>query len=284
MTTSEAIKSKPSSIAHRLKASFPVRRLSFDFTSSKRYWFGDDAYFTHLMNAMSAIFPQGELMLIEALRNIRDTIDDPVLQAEISAFIGQEAMHANEHLAFNHYADEQEINIDKLQNEIKALYGVMQKVLPSMHIMSIGCAIEHITATLGAELLRNDDWNHRLVGPVAKLWLWHAVEENEHKAVFFDAYVASGGGYLSRIFYMTIAGSVLIFLISNNMRRLLKADRVLSLKGITQFIKEGVGHRGLLTLQTVKDFVDYYRPDFHPFDHDTKALEKIWQQRLDLKI
>lgn len=149
MTTLEATKSKPSSIAHRLKASFPVRRLSFDFTSSKRYWFDNDPYFTHLMNAMSAIFPQGELMLIEALRNVRDKIDDSVLQAEISAFIGQEAMHAKEHLAFNRYADEQQINIDKLQNEVKALYALMQKILPSMHIMSIGCAIEHITATLG---------------------------------------------------------------------------------------------------------------------------------------
>lgn len=284
MSTLEAIKINPSSTAHRLKASFPVRRLRFDFTSSKRYWFDNDAYFTHLMNAMSAIFPQGELMLIEALRNIRDKIDDPLLQAEISAFIGQEAMHAKEHLAFNRYADEQHINIDKLQNEVKDLYAIMQKILPSMHIMSIGCAIEHITATLGAELLRNDHWNNRLVGPVAELWLWHAIEENEHKAVFFDAYVASGGGYVSRIFYMTFAGSVLTFLIANNTRRLLKADRMLSLKGITQFLKEGVGHRGLLTLQTVKDFLDYYRPDFHPFDHDTKALEKLWQQRLDLKI
>ncbi|MFA4980837.1 MAG: metal-dependent hydrolase [Sphingobacterium sp.] len=284
MSTLEAIKINQSSTAHRLKASFPVRRLRFDFTSSKRYWFDNDAYFTHLMNAMSAIFPQGELMLIEALRNIRDKIDDPLLQAEISAFIGQEAMHAKEHLAFNRYADEQHINIDKLQNEVKDLYAIMQKILPSMHIMSIGCAIEHITATLGAELLRNDDWNNRLVGPVAELWLWHAVEENEHKAVFFDAYVASGGGYISRIFYMTIAGSILTFLIANNTRRLLKADRMLSLKGIAQFLKEGVGHRGLLTLQTVKDFLDYYRPDFHPFDHDTKALEKLWQQRLDLKI
>jgi len=284
MSTLEAIEINQSSTAHRLKASFPVRRLSFDFTSSKRYWFDNNAYFTHLMNAMSAIFPQGELMLIEALRNIRDKIDDPLLQAEISAFIGQEAMHAKEHLAFNRYADEQHINIDKLQNEVKDLYAIMQKILPSMHIMSIGCAIEHITATLGAELLRNDDWNNRLVGPVAELWLWHAVEENEHKAVFFDAYVASGGGYVSRIFYMTIAGSILTFLIANNTRRLLKADRMLSLQGIAQFLKEGVGHRGLLTLQTVKDFLDYYRPDFHPFDHDTKALEKLWQQRLDLKI
>lgn len=106
MTTLEEVKPKPSSTAHRLIASFPVRRLSFDFTSSKRYWFDNDAYFTHLMNAMSAIFPQGELMLIEALRNIRDKIDDPMLQAEISAFIGQEAMHAKEHLAFNRYVDE----------------------------------------------------------------------------------------------------------------------------------------------------------------------------------
>lgn len=284
MTTLEATKSKPSSIAHRLKASFPVRRLSFDFTSSKRYWFDNDPYFTHLMNAMSAIFPQGELMLIEALRNVRDKIDDSVLQAEISAFIGQEAMHAKEHLAFNRYADEQQINIDKLQNEVKALYALMQKILPSMHIMSIGCAIEHITATLGAELLRNDNWNNRLAGPVAELWLWHAVEENEHKAVFFDAYVASGGGYLSRIFYMTFAGSILIFLIANNTRRLLKADQVLSLKGITKFFKKGLGSEGLLTMQTVKDFLDYYRPDFHPFDHDTKKLENLWQQRLNLKI
>ena len=70
MSTLEAIKINQSSTAHRLKASFPVRRLRFDFTSSKRYWFNNDAYFTHLMNAMSAIFPQGELMLIEALRNI----------------------------------------------------------------------------------------------------------------------------------------------------------------------------------------------------------------------
>lgn len=270
------------SMAHRLKASFPVRRLSFDFHHSERYWFDGNVYYTHFMNAMSAIFPQGELMLIEALRNIRGSINDPILQAEISAFIGQEAMHAKEHMAFNRYAEAQQIDLDSLQQEVKVLYQWMQKLLPPMHIMAIGCAIEHITATLGAELLRRDDWNHRLQGAVGELWLWHAVEENEHKAVFFDAYVASNGTYLSRVFYMTMAGSALAFLIANNMQRLLRADRALSVKGLAQFIKDFTGTGGLVTWQTIKAFMDYYRPSFHPFDHNTKDLEKTWHQRLKL--
>jgi predicted metal-dependent hydrolase len=66
-----------------------------------------------------------------------------------------------------------------------------------MHIMSIGCAIEHITATLGAELLRNDDWNHRLVGPVAELLLWHAVEENDIKLYFLMLTLLQAGIFIS---------------------------------------------------------------------------------------
>ena len=32
----------------------------------------------------------------------------------------------------------------------------------------------------------------------APLWLWHALEEAEHKAVAFDVYRAAGGGYVRR--------------------------------------------------------------------------------------
>jgi len=109
-------------------------------------------------------------------------------------------MHAKEHIAFNRYADEQNINIEKLEHEMKVIYAFMQRILPTMHIMAVGCAIEHITATLGGALLSRDDWNHRLQGPVGELWLWHAIEENEHKAVFFDAYTAAGGNYIARAF------------------------------------------------------------------------------------
>lgn len=270
------------SIASHKKASFPVRRLSFDFNHAARYWFDGDSYLTHMMNAMSGICPQGELMLIEALRNIRGQIEDEALQAEMSAFIGQEAMHAREHSAFNRYAAEQGIDIAQLEAEMKWVYLWMQKLLPSMHIMAVGCAVEHITATLGAALLRDDHWSRLLHGPVGQLWLWHAVEENEHKAVFFDAYVAAGGGYALRAFYMALAGSIVALLIVNNMRRLLAGDRQLSLTGIAGFCRRISGRHGLLNRQTMSDFADYFRRNFHPFDHDTKALEQLWQQRLGL--
>lgn len=270
------------STANRKKASFPVRRLSFSFDSAARYWFADDSYLTHMMNAMSGIFPQGELMLIEALRQVRGQIQDDVLQAEISAFIGQEAMHAKEHIAFNRYASAQGIDIAALEAEMKWIYQWMQKLLPSMHIMAVGCAVEHTTATLGATLLRDDHWSSLLHGPVGQLWLWHAVEENEHKAVFFDAYVAAGGSYALRAFYMALAGAILSVLIVNNMRRLLAGDGVLCIKGIAGFCRRISGAGGLLNRRSISEFADYFRRDFHPFDHNTKALEQLWRQRLGL--
>ncbi|MCY1541658.1 putative metal-dependent hydrolase [compost metagenome] len=47
--------------------------------------------------------------------------------------------------------------------------------------------------------------------------------------------------------------------------------------------------RGLKTLfgprngyfpKMIKPYLDYYRPGFHPLDHETKALEKRWKARL----
>lgn len=276
------MRSVQSAPVNRIKASFPVRRLSFDFKTSSRYWFDNNPYFTHFMNAMSGIFPQGELMLIETLRKIRIRVTDQNLQAEMSAFIGQEAMHAKEHMTFNRYAVEQQIDINHLEQEMKRIYALMQKILPTMHIMAIGCAIEHTTATLGAALLSRDDWNQRLTGPVGNLWLWHALEENEHKAVFFDAYIATGGSYITRIFYMAIAGGAIGLLIANNMRRLLKADQQLASKEIIQFLWAFAGPDGLVTTKVIKEFLDYYRPSFHPTDHNTKILEQQWREKLQL--
>ena len=266
----------------RAKATFPVRHLKFNFSTSTRYWFNNDPYPTHLMNAMSSVFPRGELMLIEALRKLRPSIQDPTLLEQISAFIGQEAIHAREHIAFNRYAEEQAIDLTTLENQVDALYTQMKKWLPNMHIMAVGCAIEHITATLGSELLRSTHWNQKMQGPVGQLWLWHALEETEHKAVFFDAYQAAGGGYLLRALYMALAGSSVALLIGNGWLRLLHKDQQLNAQGIVEFAREFAGPGGLLNGRTVRGLFDYFRPSFHPNDHDTAQLEQQWRDELQL--
>ena len=56
---------------------------------------------TEIMNALSTLFPEGEQFFVDSVRHYKDQITDPVLQAEIVGFVGQEAMHSKEHEAFN---------------------------------------------------------------------------------------------------------------------------------------------------------------------------------------
>ncbi|AMQ90552.1 hypothetical protein ASQ50_18710 [Marinobacter sp. LQ44] len=61
---------------------------------------------THVFNGMSALFPDGERFFVASVRAVREAVNDPQLQKDISAFIGQEAMHAKEHEKFNRGATE----------------------------------------------------------------------------------------------------------------------------------------------------------------------------------
>ena len=63
--------------------------------------------------------------------------------------------------------------------------------------------MEHFTATL-AELVLTNEEIRDLMGDdaVRDLFVWHALEESEHKAVAFDVYKAVGGGERLRVWTM----------------------------------------------------------------------------------
>lgn len=44
-------------ISNRAGASFPVRRMNFDFDQVPEYWMNGSAGLTHFMTALSALFP-----------------------------------------------------------------------------------------------------------------------------------------------------------------------------------------------------------------------------------
>ena len=49
-------------ITNRAGASFPVRRMSFDFDQVSEYWMNGSAGLTHFMTALSALFPRRKIL------------------------------------------------------------------------------------------------------------------------------------------------------------------------------------------------------------------------------
>ena len=118
---------------------------------------------------------------------------------------------------------------------------------------------------------------HQSVRP---LWVWHALEESEHKAVAFDVYRTVGGGYLLRVAIMLLTTAIFFAEVAHVHARFLAARRLLWrpwrwLRGIS-YMWLRPGHLRRL----IPGYLDYFRPGFHPDDRDTTRLLDDWREQL----
>jgi len=151
---------------------FPVRRMDFDFAETKKYWFNNDAGLTHFMTALSALFPVGERFFVDSVRAVRKNpkiADNVDLQAQISAFIGQEAMHSKEHHALNMHASEFGYKDIEWMEAFTATVLSARKILTpfapiEMIDLAATCALEHFTALLAEQVLNNPKFQSMMAG------------------------------------------------------------------------------------------------------------------------
>lgn len=266
------------------KAQIPVRRMDFDFAQTPRYWFDNDPFITHLLNGLSALFPDGERFFVDSVRAVREQIQDPAMQQLISGFIGQEAMHSKEHRAFNDYATAQGFDLAGIEDELKVSLGQLRKITTPMQQLAITVALEHFTAIIAAQLLRREDISALFQGRMYNLWMWHAIEENEHKNVAYDVFQQVGGSYRLRIVVMMLA--TVLFLAGAAMwqARLLWADKKLAMflpRHWARGLNRAWGLKGFFT-GVIPDYFDFYRPGFHPSQHQTDGLLAHWRAQLAL--
>ncbi len=260
-----------------------VRRVAFAFGAEAalpRYWYDGRPFESLYWAALSALFPAGERFFVRSVRALRGHVKDPRLAVEVSAFLAQEALHSREHERLNAAMARLGVDAARVERELgPILEAIEARFTPRMNLAAT-CALEHFTATLAAQLL--EDPEHRAKGhpAVMDLWLWHALEEVEHKSVAFDVFVAAGGTYEERAAAMAFATAVFLALSTFWHLRLLREDGRLfdlraNLRGARAFWSRG-GLFGRLRPR----YLDYYRRDFHPHDHDTEALVKEWRERL----
>lgn len=285
-------------ITNRAGASFPVRRMAFEFDQVPEYWMQGSAGLTHFMTALSALFPAGEKFFIDSVRAVRyhpAIKDNQELQKEISAFIGQEAMHTQEHVGFNASAQKYGHDVERLdrytdkviQGARKVFAGVGKPfgITQEMVDLTATTALEHFTATIATQLLRNSHIQELMSDDTMKtMWLWHAIEENEHKAVAYDVFEGVFGqgtkAYLLRTSSL-VAAMLTLFVAQNYfLFRLLKEDKQLNLEAFKAIYTYAYSpSKGIITGMG-REMLAYFRPGFHPNDLDTVSLLDTWKAKL----
>lgn len=268
----------------RLPASFPVRRMDYNFENTPKYWCANDPAMTHYFTGLSTLFPEGESYFVRSVRALREHVKlNEALDREISAFIGQEAMHSKEHHAFHISAQQHGLNPESLEKATGIVLKGLEKVFSKKWNLLVTVGLEHYTAVLVVSMMETVN-EYMTDKTIRDLWLWHSVEETEHKAVAFDLYeYLYGNGlnaYLPRVTIFTLSLILITGLSTIYQIVLMKRDKQLSnLKTWQNFFNFAAKQYKTF----IPKFFEYYRYDFHPNQTNEKNLVATTKIKLGIK-
>jgi hypothetical protein len=267
----QTLKVQPEDI-HNRPRNIEFVRSAPDGTSA---WMGGDPIKSAWFNALSMTFPEGERFFIDAVKAHRHFADGK-LAADVKDFIVQEALHTREHAALNALIDRQKYPVDAIEAEVKWRTDFGRARGP-MAMLTVTICLEHFTAIMAHDALKHSHEFDGAPEELKRLWLWHAVEETEHKSVAFDLWARASQGlsgfrrWFRRSFAMAFVSTNFMWNITSFALMLLKADGITGLSARWRLYSYLLGRPGPLR-RIFLAYADWYRPGFHPWDHDNRDL------------
>lgn len=255
-----------------------VRKLQFNPKAIRRHYFANSPVMSHMLTALSSTFPIGEQFFVHSVRNVRDKVKDEKLQTQITAFIGQEAMHSKAHAEFNDAWRSDDYHLDRFQAWLARKNDYVKNLHPKIQL-AITCAFEHFTALLGEYILRHPEVLATLDDDAVKLWVWHAIEEIEHRAVAFDVYQAVYGDDKIRRMIMRSVTTGFASLTFYSATQLFLQDKAKSLPKVGGNVF-GLYLLGKMFIQLLPEYLSYFKADFHPSEIDYTKMVNYWKERL----
>lgn len=242
---------------------------------AQRHWVRDDPVATAFFNALSAVFPHGETFMIRSMILWQEKVP-PALAREVRAFIEQEADHSREHVAMNKGLVDAGYDIGPLDRKIRGFVRLFENASDMVKLTATMC-IEHFTAIIASELLKNPYHLDETQPELRRLWLWHAVEEVEHKGVAYDVwkYASKDWNPVRRwlwrsLFMLAITTS---FFINRTLGQieLLRQDGYGLFWSLKRILRAGFG-KGGIGRNILGHWAAFFRPGFHPWDIDDRLL------------
>lgn len=267
----------------RLKAAdvgIPPRQLDFELPAEMPRWaYADNATATCFLAMLSALFPPGEDFFVRSVLAFRDRVTDPRLQAEVRGFTGQEVIHSREHDRLNEAFTARGFDLTVAEKAIEIALGLLDQ-LPARQRITCTAMMEHFTALMGEELLTDEQFRERVHPDIADLWLWHALEELEHKSVTFDVYETIGNVRAERILAFGLVTALVAPAALIGWAGLMVQQKVLERPGDLAAGMQMVFGEDSFLRRIIGRMPLFNRVDFHPAKRDTTAIEEEWRERL----
>jgi uncharacterized protein len=246
-----------------------------------RHWFGGNAVATHIANGVNLLFPAGERFFVRSVNHYLDAVDDAALRAQIKGFFGQEGRHAKEHERVFAILEEQGYDVARFLRVYERIaYGALEKIAPPALRLSVTAACEHFTAIMAENALKGRilDAAHP---SMRALFLWHAAEEIEHRAVAFDVLREVSPSYALRVAGMALAASLLAgFWLAATVTLVLQERGVPRARLLEDWgVARSTRKERAVFLPGIRE---YLRPDFHPSQKDTDRLAHAYLSSVGL--
>lgn len=262
-----------------------IRKVNFKFEKPfPKHWYNNNPIATHFMNAQHLAFPDGEKFFIRSVKAFAEVYkNDPELKKRVDNFIGQEGTHYAEHQKFWDIMEDQDLQPMKFVDLFRktawngienwARTKLTRNRIGDKIALSVTVALEHYTAMLAESGITNQEISELMPDEMRNLFMWHAAEEIEHKAIPFDVLKKVDDSYALRIGGMAIATWGLWFYLALGTAMLTAQDEDVKAKDIPGHLltflsrfRQNFG--GTLSQQ----WIQYFRPDFHPDQIDNYHL------------
>jgi predicted metal-dependent hydrolase len=150
-----------------------------------------------------------------------------------------------------------------------------------LHSLANTAALEHLTALLARQIMtRPAAWTGEMEPRMARLFEWHALEEAEHKAVAYDVLQVVAPRRGLRVAAQLLSTGGLFVEVWLRTAILLRRDRLLLQPRLWLGGLRWLFGRGGLLRGYGRDYLRWYRRDFHPGQIDDAALIEAWRARV----
>jgi predicted metal-dependent hydrolase len=271
------------------KGQIPIRHLEIGFNGKEidTNFFMQNRFATTFFYTLSVFLTYGEDLVIQTARHHRDLVTDPVLKNRVTSLIGQEAIHSKIHNEFNDALIATQYPVELYRTLGEWFFENVFERFPQPLKLSLMAGIEHFTAVLSEFMMKHEEYfYHTEDAKTRAMWMWHMLEESEHKDIAYDVYQLLNGSYPLRVAGFGLAFGTIFGLVPTMglfVPFFQKPKDMLTSKFWTD-AKRGFslvwGPKAGVFGSTWGQVFDYLRTDFHPNDHDTTQYLQYYKEKL----